>query len=909
MTHLAPDAKGHYLRELLKTDFTDEQLDVVTAGLSPQLVVAGAGSGKTTVMAARVVHVVAFHGVPSAQVLGLTFTNKAAGQLALSVRAALRKLRPLNESDDTPTVATYHSYAAGIVRDHALRIGREPMTTLLNEAGRWQLAMRVVRNATGPFRWLTWQPPYMATSLLALDGEMAEHLVDADVVRAFDGTFAAQIGALSKRTNRLTACAEAAQARDELLGLVEAYRAEKQRLDLIDYGDQVALAADIARRSDEVCAIERERFAVVLLDEYQDTGVAQRTLLARLFGADHSVTSVGDPNQAIYGWRGASVGNLLRFRDHFGGVGPALPLMTSFRCGGRILDAANALALPLLSSAGANRRPHVEVPPLAAPTGCEEDGEIRVALLDRVDQEAHWVADQIATAVHDEDIAPGKIAVLCRRRVDFPLLHRALVGRGVPVEVVGLGGLLEMPEVADLVAVLRVLVEPTANAALLRLLTGPRWRIGPRDLAALGLRAKRLAAVERAENNGDDVRTALRKATESVDTVEVAALLDAMDTLDGETTDVSAEALARLLTLRTELNEIRASLGQPIVEVAAEVVRRTGLDVELEAETRDVAAARAANLAAFLDHAAQFTGLEGESDLASFLAWLDAAVAAESGLDVGGVSDADTVKLLTVHKAKGLEWDVVAVPGLTDKVFPSARGRSRWTSAAAVLPYPCRGDEADLPRLGGLTTKDLDAFKDECIADDADEERRLGYVAVTRARHRLLASGYWWGATRQQPMGPSQLLTELQALAGAGLGSVVTWADPPDDAANPVAAESIGDTSWPPSFDGAALERRRAAAEQVSRAMAAGIVEQASAELTAAERVEVERWDEESRLLLDELRRRRVAVREVPLPRRLTASQVVVLAHDPDELAMMLARPMPQRPQPQARRGSRFHKW
>jgi DNA helicase-2/ATP-dependent DNA helicase PcrA len=901
------DAKGHYLRGLLGTAFTDEQLDVVTAGLSPQLVVAGAGSGKTTVMAARVVHAVAFHDVAPTQVLGLTFTNKAAGQLSMSVRTALRRLRAHDLVDESPTVATYHSYAAGIVRDHALRIGREPMTTLLTEAGRWQLAMRVVRRASGPFRRLTWQPAYMATALLALDAEMAEHLVSADVVEAFDAAIVADLEAVPKKTQKLTACADAARARDELLTLVESYRAEKARLDLIDYGDQVALAARIAQQSQEVGAIERERYAVVLLDEYQDTGVAQRTLLAELFGVDHAVTAVGDPNQAIYGWRGASVGNLLRFHEHFGGDDGALPLMTSFRCAGRILATANALAEPLLQSAGAGRRPTVDVPPLAARPGYDDAGEIRVALHERVDEEAEWIGDQIAAAVHDEQRRPGTVAVLCRRRTDFPVLHRALVNRGIPVEVVGLGGLLEMPEVADLVAVLRVLAEPTANAALLRLLTGPRWRIGARDLAALGRRAHRLAAVARLQPDADDVDAALRKATEAIDAVEVPALLDAIDTLTDDVDDLSSSARQRLMALRTELSDLRASLGQPIVELAAEAIRRTGLDVELEAEQEDVAAARAANLAAFLDHAAQFTGLEGESDLVAFLGWLDAAAVAESGLDVGGVSDADTVKLLTVHKAKGLEWDVVALPGVTDKVFPSDRGRPQWTRNAMVLPFPCRGDEADLPRLGGLTTKSIDEFKNACSDDDADEERRLGYVAVTRARDRLLVSGYWWGATRQQPMGPSLLLQEIAALADRGIVTVERWAEPPEDAANPVAAESVGDVAWPQPGDAGGRQRRQAAAELV-RAAIDGTVSEPD-DLSPRDRALVARWDGESRLLLEELRQQRVAVRDVALPRRLTASQVVLLGKDPDELAQTLARPVPVRPQPQARRGSRFHKW
>ena len=907
-----PTADGGYLRDLLDKPFTDEQLAAATAPLTPQLVVAGAGSGKTTVMAARVVHAVAFHDMSPSAILGLTFTNKAAGQLADSVRKALRRLNASTLVDETPTVATYHSYAAGIVRDHALRIGREPVTTLLTEAGRWQLAMRVVRRATGPFRHITWQPATVAAYLVALDGEMAEHLATADDVRAFDAAFIGQVDALPSPTKPLRDCADMARARDELLGLVETYRSEKQRLELIDYGDQVALAALIARESDDVCAIERDRFRLVLLDEYQDTGIAQRKLLARLFGDGHAVTAVGDPNQGIYGWRGASVGNLLRFREHFGGTDDVRPLMTSFRCGGRILSAANAIAAPLTGSPGAQRRPVVDVPELSPAEGRGDDGDIVVALLDRVDREAEWLAEQLEHSVFVDGVAPGDIAVLCRRRTDFPLLHRAFVRRDIPVEVVGLGGLLEMPEVADLVAVLRVLVEPTANPALLRILTGPRWRIGPRDLAALGRRASALASPRdaRGDGNTSDVDAALRKATEGVDAVDVASLLDVIDLVSPDDTDLSAEAVTRLLALRAELDALRVLVGQPIVEVAAEVVRRIGLDVELETEASRVAAARVANLAAFLDHAAQFAGIEGESDLASFLGWLDAAVAAESGLDVGGVSEADTVKLLTVHKAKGLEWDVVAIPGLTATVFPSSRSRSRWTSNAQVLPYAVRGDADDLPPTPALSSKGLDEFKSACSSDDADEERRLGYVAVTRAAKRVLASGYWWGATRQKPMGPSELLDQLRTLAESGLGDVAEWVEAVGGESNPMAELTAEDVAWPPSYEPDAVGRRLGAAELVRAAMSASDGKAPDDRgFTDEDAALVRRWDDESALLLDELRRQRVAVREVALPRRLTASQVVALKHDPDELAQMLARPMPVRPQPQARRGSRFHKW
>ncbi|HEU5033413.1 MAG TPA: UvrD-helicase domain-containing protein [Mycobacteriales bacterium] len=969
------DADGAYLRELLGVDFTEHQLAIATHPLAPQLVVAGAGSGKTMVMAARVVHAVAHHGVPAGRILGLTFTNKAAGELAARVRTSLAKLPAAlpagpgddveADEDDQPTVATYHAYAAGIVRDHALRIGREPFTALLTEATQWQLAMRVVRAATGPFRHLNWTSPSVATKLVALAGELAEHGVDAALVRAVDAEVIAAIEALPATTVKavrdIAACA---RTREELLTLVEDYTAAKERLDLLDYGDQVALAARIARTAPAVGTIERGRFSLVVLDEYQDTGVAQRQLLTALYGGGHPVTAVGDPNQAIYGWRGASVGNLLRFGDHFpradGQRVDPQPLMTSFRCGGRILSAANAIAAGI-GLASESRRPPLQVPGLSPRPGADEDGAVVLARVETDEDEAQWVAERIAGEL-DAGTRAGEIAVLARRRSDFARLHRALVDRDVPVEVVGLGGLLEMPEVADVVAVLSLLVDPTANAAAIRLLTGPRWRLGLRDLAALGRRADHLArlalrgetpAGDQGEPTGADADAgagdgttpdrepsddavepsvadgldhALQRVTDAIDPVDVAALLDAIDS-PGDPSAYSSEALHRLRAVRSELTALRRLVGQPLVELVAEVVRTIGLDVEIEAEHERVAVARAANLAAFLDHAASFTGLEGESDLGAFLAYLHASADAENGLDIGAVSTADTVKLMTVHKAKGLEWDVVAVPGLVADVFPSKQGRTPWTRGGHVLPFAVRGDAADLPRLATYDKESVEAFTDDCRCDDRDEERRLAYVACTRPRRLLLASGYCWSRSRVSCCSPSPYLAELAAL-GAPAVEIDRWCDDPaDDATNPLTAEAVQDVPWPRPPDEAGIQRRRTAAALVAAAAAELDRDRTTAAPAGAPRSSVgeqlelvsvagtgaagagPRWAEEAALLLDELHRERSAVREVPLPRRLTASQVVALAHDPDELAQMLARPMPARPQPQARRGSRFHQW
>jgi DNA helicase-2/ATP-dependent DNA helicase PcrA len=925
------DASGDYLRALLDKDFTAEQMAIITADLTPQLVIAGAGSGKTMVMAARVVHAVAHFGVAPSQILGLTFTNKAAGELAERVRRCLAQLPHLtppgavdDSVDDEPTVATYNSYAAQLVRDHALRIGREPGATLLTEAVQWQLAMRVATRATGPFSHLNWTTPYVADLIVALAGDLSDHLATAEEVRRHDEQVRAAIAAAPKPLKALAGIVDRTYARDELLGLVADYRAEKQRLDVIDFGDQVALACAIATASPEVAMAERERFRLVVLDEYQDTGVAQRVMLSTLFAGSHAVTAVGDPNQAIYGWRGASASNLSRFAAHYAANGPAptpQPLTMSFRCDGRLLDAANAVAAPLQASLAAKGRVRIDLPRLTSVPGAETAGDVALARLVTSTDEAQWLAARIAAAIA-AGVPPREIAVLSRRRADFARLHRAMIERDIPVEVVGLGGLLAMPEVSDIVAVLTLIADATSNAAAVRLLSGPRWRIGVRDLAALGQRAAHLAqerpagsdAAAEAERSGTELDDeppvsggldeVLHAATRSVDPVEVPSLLEAVES-PGPHSRCSPEALSRLAMFVAEMRRLRQLVGQPLVDLITEVINATGLGVEIQAGDAALAEARMANVHAFLDTAAQFTGLDGDADLAAFLAYLRAAGDNEDGLDVAAVSEANTVKLMTVHAAKGLEWDIVAIPGLVEDGFPVGKSRSTWTTGAHVLPFACRGDRDDQPVLRGYSSAEITAFLDEAKSDSQDEERRLAYVAMTRARHQLWLSAYVWSATRKKPCAPSVFLTEIATLAEPAV-KILDWcADPAGDEVNPLLEAGVADVTWPMLPDAAEMVRRHEAAALVEAARGGASIGQ----LTGVALATAQGWQRDSGLLLDEIRRRRIRTVDVAIPARLTTSQIVAIVRDPDAFAAALARPMPSAPAAQARRGSRFHRW
>ncbi|MFD6972739.1 ATP-dependent helicase, partial [Streptomyces sp. NPDC059949] len=820
------------LKELLGIPFTPEQMACVTAPPAPQVVVAGAGSGKTTVMAARVVWLVGTGAVAPAQVLGLTFTNKAAGELSERVRKALARAgitdpdpspADAEEAGGEPRISTYHAFAGQLLKDHGLRIGLEPSSRLLADATRFQLAAKVLREAPGPYPSLTKSLPDLVGDLLALDAELSEHLVEPDRLRLYD-TGLLDVLADTRLTNDdLRKVPEAVRGRLELLELVSRYRAAKRSRDLFDFSDQIALSAELATTRPEVGALLREEFRVVLLDEYQDTSVAQRLLLSGLFGAGsgHAVTAVGDPCQAIYGWRGASVANLDDFPEHFphadGSPATRLSLSENRRSGGRLLDLANGLAAPL-------RAMHQGVEALRPAPGAEGSGQVRCALLDTHAQELDWLADSVAHLVRT-GTEPREIAVLCRSAGDFAQIQAVLVDRDVPVEVVGLSGLLHLPEVADLVAVCEVLQDPGANASLVRLLIGPRWRIGARDLALLGRRARLLVGRSPAEADPDE---RLAAAVEGVDPAEIISLADALETfLDGagkapDELPFSAEARIRFAHLAQELRDLRRSLADPLMDVLHRVLSATGLEVELSASPHALAARRRETLSSFMDVAAGFAALDGEATLLAFLAFLRTAAQYEKGLDHALPGGENTVKVLTAHKSKGLEWDVVVVPDLCAGSFPKEKAPEAWTSYAKVLPYALRGDAPTLPGDPAWTSAGLKSFKAALKDHKAVEELRLGYVTFTRPRSLLLASGHWWGPTQKKRRGPSEFLHSLYEHCAAGFGEIEAWADEPDpDAENPALSDAAAqDHSWPLPLDPHSLTLRRAAAALVESYLA-----------------------------------------------------------------------------------------
>lgn len=908
------------LAAVMRTPYapSEQQWAAISAPLTPAVVIAGAGSGKTTLMAARVVYLVVTGQVRPDEVLGLTFTTKAASELRQRIRQALKTAGALEEPEDAPgdeqsdvlepTVATYNAYAATLLTDHGLRIGHEPDTRVITDAARYQLGARAVDRFTGDVRHLTDHPETVIQNLLALDGAMSEHLVapgmvrdlDAEARAGFERALAEEVAGKSRVTYRdaIEKAIFAIDRRTELLGLVDSYRRLKRDLGLMDFSDQIELGARLALEQPDVGVLERSRFKVVLLDEYQDTSVAQAVMLSRLFGEGHPVTAVGDPNQAIYGWRGASVSNILNFGETFpaadGGAVPTYPLTVNRRSDARILEVANRLAAPLYER-------FAQVEPLVAKPEAEV-GTVTARVFETHADELEWLAAAVRDAHDGEPGGWARIGVLTRDNSHAEDVFDALTGAGVPVEIVGLSGLLRLPEVAEIVATLHLLHDVTANAALLTLLTGPRWAIGPRDLRLLSRRAFEIAGRQGRGATPTSVTDQLLEIADGIDPAEIPSLDDAL--ADPGEHPYSPEALERFALLSSELRMLRTYVGEPLLDIVRRIIDTSGTDVELASAVSPAAAARRDNLDLFVKAVAEFQAVDGDVTLPALLAYLTAEDDQGNGLDVATPTEADSVKLLTVHRSKGLEWDTVFLVGVCETRFPSNRSRTLWTSSPATLPARLRGDAHDLPQLEGHDKAALDAYRQATRDHDAEEELRLGYVAFTRAAHRLHVTSYLW-SPRSTPFGPSAYQQVVREQLEAWGEPADAWPEKPQKG-DPNPYDAVDPSRpWPPTGTGREAALRIEAARLVREADATA----PDAGLDTIEAARVAEWDAEFDRLVAEARQDRSSDIPVALPSSLSATALGRLRDDPAAFARELARPMPRPPSSAARFGTRFHAW
>ncbi|WP_311417138.1 ATP-dependent DNA helicase [Microbacterium sp. ISL-103] len=944
---------------------TEAQQRVIESPPAPALVVAGAGSGKTETMSGRVVWLVANGHVRRDEILGLTFTRKAAGELAerIGVRLALideygrrgllphlpeivasgalervskaanarqREVIRSQVLDDLaarygtapdatplpvedllirPKVSTYNAFADGIVREHAARIGRDSDVAMLSQAASWMLARDVVLRADLPeLEEIDRSVAGVVDAVQRLAGDSLDHRADLD--RA-DRIALRQADAFDPyRSNAEIATVTAnLRALPALSVLVREYIAAKERRGVLDFADQVSGAFDIVESSPDVRDELRQQHRVVLLDEYQDTSVIQTQFLARLF-RDSAVMAVGDPHQSIYGWRGASADNLHAFARTFSESATVgnYSLMTSWRNDRSILGIANRVLGPL-------RRPGLDVPPLEARPGAGEGAvEIRFPLT--VDDEAREVAEWFAArrAAHDDAAKPHTGAVLFRSKRHMQTFAAALAARGIPHRILGLGGLLATPEVVDVVSTLRVLHDPTAGSALIRLLVGPRFSVGVADMAALQELAAELSRRDSGLLPLDDALRQRIRASRGAD--EALSIIDAVDVLRGLSDDyrlltrITPEGRARIRAAGEMLERLRRSSSLPLPDMLRLIEMELRLDIELAAnETRGPARIAATQLRAFTDEVRTFLAADERGTISSLLAWLDKAESTDELVPRPEPPEPGVVQLLTIHGSKGLEWDAVAVVRMVEGELPSRPTDTAGWFGFGVLPFALRGDTAALPTfewiepvdeeldpakrlkagIASLTSRSktapgaLTVFKDSYREYQQEEERRLAYVAVTRARTDLLLTGAHW-AGQKQPKAPSPYL--LEAIEAIGARAV----DEVDPEINPY--DGPGATlSWPIDPLGA----RR------------GVVESAASAVRAAAEHDPVATAELTRLLAE--RAARLRGTDAPPPTRVPASRFKDYVTDFGGTLSSIVRPMPERPYRQTRLGTLFHAW
>jgi DNA helicase-2/ATP-dependent DNA helicase PcrA len=648
----------------------DAQRAAVLHDGGPLLVVAGAGSGKTRVLTHRIAHLVHERGVHPMELLAITFTNKAADEMKERVGGLVgeRLVGMTRDADGTVRhrrwtgmwVATFHSACARLLRAEAHRLGYDPSFTIYDQADATRLVGLCLADLGIDTKRVT--PRGAAAAISAAKNELVDF--DTYALRA-DSWWEQQVAEAYK-----------------------AYAARLHRASAFDFDDLLVKTVELLQLFDDVTYRYREQFRHVLVDEWQDTNRAQYELVKILALQHRNLTVVGDSDQSIYRFRGADIRNILDFERDFPDA-TRVTLDRNYRSTQTILDASNAVI--------ANNTQRLEK---NLWTDVGSGVQIVRYLADNEDDEAAFVAEEADRLADRHGTKAGDCAVFYRTNAQSRVLEEVLIRLGMPYQIVGGTRFYERREIKDVLAYLRLLVNPADDVSAKRVINVPRRSIGAKTEEALDLFAAR----------------------ERVTFLDACRRVEENHLLSARAQGAVAGFVRLLDVLRTEVAEGGVGLRE-LVELT---VARSGYLDELQAERTVEALGRVENVRelggvaddfAALDPAADEGGLEG---LAAFLE----RVALVSDADQFDGA-ADRLTLMTMHNAKGLEFDVVFIVGLEDSVFPHYRS------------------------LGN--------------PDELEEERRLCYVAMTRARQRLYLSSAWtrtlFGSTNANP--PSRFLKEV----------------------------------------------------------------------------------------------------------------------------------------------------
>jgi DNA helicase-2/ATP-dependent DNA helicase PcrA len=632
----------------LLADLNDIQREAVLHTEGPVLIVAGAGSGKTRALTHRIAFLIRERGVSPFAILAITFTNKAAREMAERVEALVGP-----GVSRGMWILTFHAACARILRREHDHLGVPSGFTIYDEADTERLIAGILRDLNlDPKRF----PP---RALAAAIGKAKDRVLSPAELREL-----------------------AANLYEETVARVyEVYEVRKHDAGALDFDDLIAETVRLFDRHPEVLAHYQERFRYLLVDEYQDTSRAQYRLVNQLAAGHRNLCVVGDADQGVYSWRGATIQNILDFERDYPEAAVFL-MEQNYRSTQRILEVANALI-----AHNQLRKPKQ----LWTDAG---EGELVVSYrAEDEHDEAFFVANEIERLCEQEGYRCRDVAVFYRTNAQSRVLEDVFMRLGIPYRVFGGVRFYQRKEIKDVLAYLRLLVNPSDVISFRRVVNTPKRGIGDQTVAALEAFAR----------------------DEGIDVVEACRRVDEIAVLGARAKGAVAGFASILATLQRHLDE---GMGPPrLVEMAA---RESGYLAELEEERTLEAEGRIENLRELAGVAQELAARDPDADLAAFL---------EQVSLVGEQDEYDeqdsSVTLMTLHIAKGLEFPIVFIVGLEDGIFPHFRSMT---------------DQAEL-----------------------EEERRLAYVGITRARERLYLTHAWsrtlYGQTQYNP--PSRFLKEV----------------------------------------------------------------------------------------------------------------------------------------------------
>lgn len=679
----------------------EEQLAAVTHGDGPLMIVAGAGTGKTTVITKRIAWLLETGRVKQDGILALTFTDKAANEMEERVD----KLLPIGYLD--LWISTFHGFCERVLRAHALDVGIPNGFELVDGVQAWMLVRRNLSRFALDYYKPRGNPTKFIEAMLAHFSRCKDEGVTPDDYDAKVTEREAALAGGDPLTLGAAAMDEAALDCKKWRELADAYRVYQQLLlehNALDFGDLIAYTLELLRTRPNVLKEYRTQFSFIVVDEFQDTNTAQYELVKLLAGENGNITIVGDDDQAIYRFRGAALANILRFREDYP-TAARVVLTHNYRSGAAILDAAYRL----IQHNNPHRLEATEQLDKRLKAANGTDGLVHHIHAPTLEDEVRETVEKMV-ALHDDGAAWGDMALLVRANDSADPFILELERAKVPYRFLALSGLYTKPIILDALAYMRLVDQTADGTAAYRIMSHARLGLPESDIAAL---------THHARKRGMSLHEALRNAV--------------------MLRDVSMEGKQRAAELVAMLEDLRrAAKRLPATALFVETLKRTGLLADITTLPERAQQEQFGILQAFLERLRRFAQTNTDRSLHAFLEeFAHERAAGEAGALPQDVEDGpDTVTIMTVHGAKGLEYRYVFVVNLVEQRFPSqARGGG--------IAFP-----------PGLID---DAWTSE---DHHREERRLFYVAITRAKEGLfLLSADDYGGMRRKK--PSRFLAEL----------------------------------------------------------------------------------------------------------------------------------------------------